>query len=256
MPITFALNRTCAPHLPLADFITLAQTVGVHAVEIRNDIEGQEFANGMPVAALKARLEDAGLKLASVNALQRFNDWTPARADEARALIQYAAALGAPGVVLCPAHLPGDDQYPDAHAGITGYVEPLGMRHSSMNCQAQAVAAVDAIDGWANFQMCYDTFQHYRASDDTLFPQHIGLVHISGIARPDLAPPQLTEPDRGFVFLGDRVGNIARLRAMVDAGYQGFVSMEPFSVEVQQDPKIAERLRASLDYVTSAARLP
>ena len=271
MPITFALNRTCAPHLPLAEFIALAQTVGIQAVEIRNDIEGHEFANGMPAAELKARLDDSGLKLASVNALQRFNDWTPARADEARALIAYAAALGAPGVVLCPAHLPGDDQHPDDHArlcdglralqpmfadaGITGYVEPLGMRHSSMNRQAQAVAAVDAIDGWVNFQICYDTFQHYRASDEALFPQHVGLVHISGIARPDLTPAQLTEPDRGFVFLGDRVGNIARLRAMVDAGYQGFVSMEPFNLETQQDPKIAERLRASLDYVTSAARL-
>jgi 2-keto-myo-inositol isomerase len=271
MPITFALNRTCAPHLPLAEFIALAQTVGIQAVEIRNDIEGHEFANGMPAAELKARLDDAGLKLASVNALQRFNDWTPARADEARALIAYAAALGAPGVVLCPAHLPGDDQHPDDHArlcdglralqpmfvdaGITGYVEPLGMQHSSMNRQAQAVNAVEEINGWANFQICYDTFQHYRASDDALFTQHIGLVHISGIDRADLAPPQLTEPDRGFVFLGDRVGNIARLRAMVEARYHGFVSMEPFSPETQQDPKITERLRASLDYVTSAARL-
>ena len=271
MPITFALNRTCAPHIALAEFITLAQTVGVHAVEIRNDIAGQEFANGMPAAELKARLDDAGLRLASVNALQRFNDWTADRATEAAALIKYAAALGAPGVVLCPAHLPGDDQHADAHArlcqglralqpmfadaGITGYVEPLGMRHSSMNQQAQAVAALETIEGWQNFKICYDTFQHYRAHDDALFPDRIGLVHISGIARPDLAPTDLTEPDRGFVFLGDRVGNIARLRAMVDAGYQGFVSMEPFSPETQQDPKLAERLRASLDYVTSAARL-
>ncbi|MES2666867.1 MAG: TIM barrel protein [Pseudomonadota bacterium] len=271
MPITFALNRTCAPHLPLAEFITLAQTVGVKAVEIRNDIEGQEFADGMPASDLKARLADAGLKLASVNALQRFNDWTPDRAAEAQALIRYAANLGAPGIVLCPAHLPGDDRHSDAHrrlcdgltslqpmfadAGIVGYVEPLGMRHSSMNRQAQAVAALDAIGGRADFQLCYDTFQHFRASDDALFPGRIGLVHISGIARADLGPSELTEPDRGFVFLGDRVGTIARLRAMVDAGYQGFVSMEPFSPETQTDPQIAERLRASLDYVASAARL-
>lgn len=271
MTITFALNRTCAPHLALADFIALAQTVGVHAVEIRNDIEGQEFANGMPAAELKLRLEDAGLKLASVNALQRFNDWDAERATEARALITYAAALGAPGVVLCPAHQPGDDQHPDTHArlceglralqpifadtGVKGYVEPLGMRHSSMNRQAQAVAALDEIGAWADFQICYDTFQHFRASDDALFPDRIGLVHISGIARPDLGPSELTEPDRGFVFLGDRVGNIARLRAMVDAGYKGYVSMEPFSPETQQDPKLAERLRASLDYLKGAARL-
>ncbi len=270
MPITFALNRTCAPHLALADFIALAQTVGVDAVEIRNDIEGREFADGMPASELKSRLSDAGLRLASVNALQRFNDWTPARAEEARALIGYAAALGAPGIVLCPAHLPGDD-LADGHrplceglsalkpmfadAGIIGYVEPLGMRHSSMNRQAQAIAALDDIGGGEDFQLCYDTFQHFRASDDLLFPERIGLVHISGIARPDLAPSELTEPDRGFVFLGDRVGNIARLRKMVDAGYQGFVSMEPFSPETQKDPQIAERLRASLDYVASAAHL-
>jgi 2-keto-myo-inositol isomerase len=271
MSITFALNRTCALHLSLPDFIALAQMVGVKAVEIRNDIERREFANGMPASELKARLDDAGLKLASVNALQRFNDWNADRAQEAEALITHAAALGAPGVVLCPAHLPGDDKHPDAHvrlckglsalqpmfagAGITGYIEPLGMRHSSMNRQAQAVAAVDAIDGRSDFQMCYDTFQHFRASDDALFPEHIGLVHISGIARPDLGPTQLTEPDRGFVSPGDRVSNIARLRALLEAGYRGFVSMEPFSPETQQDPQTAERLRASLDYVSSAARL-
>jgi 2-keto-myo-inositol isomerase len=270
MTLTFALNRTCAPQFTLAEFIALAQTVGVQTVEIRNDIEGREFADGMPASELKSRLDDAGLRLASVNALQRFNDWTPARADEARRLIGYAAELGAPGVVLCPAHQPGDDQHVDAHtrlcagltalkpifadAGVIGYVEPLGMRHSSMNRQAQAVAALDDIGGGHDFRLCYDTFQHFRASDDALFPDRIGLVHISGIARPDLGPDELTEPDRGFVFLGDRVGNIARLRAIVDAGYSGFVSMEPFSPETQHDPKLAERLRASLDYIKGATR--
>jgi 2-keto-myo-inositol isomerase len=270
MTVTFALNRTCAPQLSLPEFIALAQTVGVSSVELRNDIEGREFADGMPANELKTRLADAGLELASVNALQRFNDWTPARAEEAKRLIGYAAELGAPGVVLCPAHQPGDDQHAGAHdrlckglaalkpifadAGVIGYVEPLGMRHSSMNRQAQAIAAMDAVGG-GDFQLCYDTFQHFRASDDALFPDRIGLVHLSGIARPDLRPDELTEPDRGFVFLGDRVGNIARLRAMVDAGYSGFVSMEPFSPETQNDPKLTERLRASLDYVMGAARL-
>lgn len=268
MPITLALNRTCLPHRPLSDFIDLARTVGVSAVEIRNDIAGQEFANGLPAPELKSRLDDAGLHLASVNALQRFNHWTPERATEARALITYAAALGAPGLVLCPAHLPGDGQsHADlcaglsalkpmfADAGITGYVEPLGMRHSTMNRQAQAVAALNDIDGWPNFALCYDTFQHYRSSDDQLFANRIGLIHISGIARPDLTPTDLTEPDRGFVFLGDRVGNVARLQAMITAGYSGYVSVEPFSPATQQDPEIASRLKASLDYLKAAARI-
>lgn len=271
MTVTLALNRTCAPQLSLADFIALARSVGVGAVEIRNDIPGREFADGMPAPELKARLDDAGLRLASVNALQRFNDWSPERAAEARALIAYAAALGAPGLVLCPAHQPGD-VWADARrrlcdglgalrpilsdAGVTGYVEPLGMRHSTMNRQAQAVAALDEIGGWDDFALCYDTFQHFRASDGQLFPERIGLVHISGIARPDLAPAELTEPDRGFVFPGDRVCNLDRLRAVIDAGYDGFVSMEPFSPETQQDPAIAARLRESLGHVAAALSLP
>lgn len=268
MPIRFALNRTCAPQLSLADFIALAGAVGVKAVEIRNDIEGREFADGTPAAELRARLDDAGLAVASVNALQRFNDWAPARAAEAEALVSYAAALGAPGLVLCPRHDEGHG-WSEAEAernlrdglralrpilrdhGIIGYVEPLGMKGSTMKRQAMAVAAVSDIDGWDAYQLCYDTFQFYRCGDDRLFPDHIGLAHMSGIARTDLAPADLTEPDRGLIFVGDRVGNVAQLRALRAAGYGGFVSMEPFSPTVQTDPELAAHLRASLDYVSS-----
>lgn len=77
MPIRLALNRTCPPQLSLADFIALARQTGVKAVEIRNDIEGQEFHDGTPAAEVKARLDEAGLAVASVNALQRFNEWSP-----------------------------------------------------------------------------------------------------------------------------------------------------------------------------------
>jgi 2-keto-myo-inositol isomerase len=268
MPIRFALNRTCAPQLALPEFIALATTVGVQAVEIRNDIEGREFADGTPAAEVKARLDDAGLQIASVNALQRCNDWTPDRATEAEALVAYAAALGAPGLVLCPVHTE-DHGWTEAEAeknlrdglralrpilrdhGVTGYVEPLGMRGSTMKRQAMAVAAVSDIDGWDDFRLCYDTFQFYRCGDTQLFPDRIGLAHMSGITRTDLAPGDLTEPDRELIFVGDRVGNIAQLSALQAAGYDGFVSMEPFSPDVQADPQLAAHLRASLDYVAT-----
>ena len=84
MTIQLAMNRTCAPGKTLAEFISLAQMIGLRAVEIRNDIEGREFADGTPAAELRARLDAAGLKVASVNALQRFNDWNDDRAAEAR----------------------------------------------------------------------------------------------------------------------------------------------------------------------------
>src|SRR5690349_17571466 len=98
----FAINRTCTPHLPLDAFLDLAMAAKVEAVEIRNDLPGQEFMNGMSAADLRRQLDDAGLSVASVNALQRFNDWTPEREAEARDLAAYAAELGAPGLVMCP----------------------------------------------------------------------------------------------------------------------------------------------------------
>jgi 2-keto-myo-inositol isomerase len=268
MPIRFALNRTCAPQLSLAEFIALATQIGVPAVEIRNDIEGREFHDGTPASGVRARLDEVGLTVASVNALQRFNEWSPARAKEAEAIIAYAAALGAPGVVLCPVHNE-DNGWTGAEAernlrdglrqlrpmlqahGVTGYVEPLGMKGSTMKRQEMAAAAVTDIDGWDAYQLCYDTFQFFRCGDTRLFPERIGLAHMSGIARTDLAPGDLTEPDRGLIFVGDRVGNIAQLQALKAAGYQGLVSMEPFSPEVQRDPKLADHLRASLEYVST-----
>jgi 2-keto-myo-inositol isomerase len=264
--VEFAINRTCLPHGQLDEFLRLAKSAGLSAVEIRNDIEGQEFSNGMPARELKDRLDAAGLKVASVNALQRFNDWNTEREAEARHLIRYAAELGAPGLVLCPAHLPSDN-WDDAtkaaklreglralkpifaSEGVTGYVEPLGMTHSTMNKQAEAVSAIDDIDGWENFSLCYDTFQFFRCGDDRVFHDRIGLIHVSGIARYDLAPAELVEPDRGLVFEGDRVGNVEKLREAAAAGYKGFVSVEPFNVATQRDPDLAEKIRQSIAYV-------
>lgn len=266
MPVRFALNRTCAPHLPLADFIQLAMAAGVQAVEIRNDIEGREFADGTPAAEVKARLDAAGLAVASVNALQRFNEWTPERAKEAEAIIAYAAALGAPGVVLCPVHNE-DNGWTDAEAernlrdglrqlrpilqahGVTGYVEPLGMKGSTMKKQFMAVEAVSDVDGWDTYQICFDTFQFFRCEDTTMHYDRIGLAHMSGISRLDLQPAALTEPDRGLVFIDDRVDNVGLLRNLVAAGYSGYISMEPFNPAVQLDPELLSRLRASLEYV-------
>lgn len=268
MPIRFSLNHTCAPQLSLPRFITLAVGAGVTAVEIRNDIEGREFADGTPAAELRAQLDAAGLAVASVNALQRFNDWSPAREAEARALVAYTAALGAPGLVLCPRHDEGNG-WTEAEAernlreglrrlrpilrdhDVTGYVEPLGMRGSTMKRQDMAVAAVTDIDGWDAYQLCYDTFQFFRCGDTQLFPQHVGLAHMSGISRTDLGPGDLTEPDRGLIFVDDRVGNVAQLRKLAEAGYGGFVSMEPFSPAVQTDPSLQGHLRASLEYVAA-----
>jgi 2-keto-myo-inositol isomerase len=267
--ITFAMNRTCAPQLPLADFLKLAKGAGVGAIEIRNDIVGQEFMDGTAPAVLLDQLQAANITVASVNALQRFNDWSTQREAEAKFLMGYAAMLGAPGVVLCPVHNP-DHGWSQVEAeknlrnglkhlrpilldlGVKGYVEPLGMMGSTMKKQSMAVAAIADIDGWDAYELCYDTFQFFRCGDTVLFPEHIGLAHMSGITRDDLTPGELTEPDRGLINDIDRVENITQLRALKAAGYKGFVSMEPFNPDVQRSAILRNELQASFAKVAEA----
>jgi 2-keto-myo-inositol isomerase len=267
--IQFAMNRTCAPQLSLPDFINLAKGAGIDAIEIRNDIPEREFLDGTEPAVIMDQLHAADMRIASVNALQRFNEWTSAREAEAKKLMTYAAALGAPGVVLCPVHNP-DHGWSLAEAeknlrsglkmlrpilqdlGLKGYVEPLGMTGSTMKMQGMAVAAISDIDGWDAYQLCYDTFQFFRCGDTELFPERIGLAHMSGITRIDLQSGELTEPDRVLIEDVDRVENLRQLRTLKLSGYDGFVSIEPFNLEVQQSPRLQDELRSSFARVSAA----
>jgi 2-keto-myo-inositol isomerase len=269
MNLTFALNRTVAPHRELEAFLELAREVGATGVEIRNDIEGQEFANGLPARELKSRIEEAGLTIASINALQRFNAWTAGREREARHLIEYAGACGAPGLVLCPVVDAGDGRSEAqlaedfrhslrelrpilASNGVLGLVEPLGMLDSTLRFKAPAVEAIGDINGFADFALCHDTFQHFRCGDTAFYPEHTAIIHISGIVETSLPREALTEPHRGLIDENDRCGNVEQLRHLLTRGYRGFVSFEPFDPKVQclKDPAAA--LGGSIAYIRRA----
>ena len=267
--MSFALNRMVAPNLSLGAFLSLARAVGADAIEVRNDLNGFEFADGTPAGELRAHISDAGLKIASVNALQRFNDLTPEREAEAQRLIAYAGALGAPGLVLCPV-VDADHGWSASELerklrqslkvlrpilmdhGVTGYVEPLGMRASTLRHQKPAVQAISDIDGWDAFALCHDTFQFFRSGDPQLHPSRIRLVHISGITRRDLLPDELTEPDRGFVTADDVCGNVDQLLQLRQAGFQGYVSVEPFDPAIHALKDARAPLQASLQYLRQA----
>ena len=46
--IQFSINRISAPRIGFAEFAALTQRLGVHAIEIRNDLAGVEMVDGTP----------------------------------------------------------------------------------------------------------------------------------------------------------------------------------------------------------------
>src|SRR5690606_3741331 len=147
-----------------------------------------------------------------------------ARAGEAGALIDYAAACGARALVLVPKNdgtgqADGERQANlrealtalkpmlDA-AGLIGLVEPLGFEICSLRSKREAVEAIQAIGGEETFRLVHDTFHHHLAGEQALFPEFTGLVHISGVEDPAIAVADMLDDHRVLVGPADRLANI------------------------------------------------
>lgn len=261
-----SLNHMVAPRLAHTAFFDLARRLGVDRVEIRNDLRGVALLDGTPASAVGAAAKARGLRILSINALQRFNLWDDARAAEAASLIAQAVAGGAEALVLCPVndanYKPSPTERRDAlrkalmalrpmlaTAGIVGLVEPLGFVECSLRTKQEAVDAIEAIGGAGAFGLVHDTFHHFVSGETRIFPERTGLVHISGVTEPSATASTMRDPHRVLVDAADRIGNIAQLRALRAGGYRGAISFEPFAAAVHDSPTIEADLSASLGYV-------
>jgi 2-keto-myo-inositol isomerase len=263
--IRFALNHMCAPSMPIDDFFAMAKSLDVHSVEIRNDLAGNAILDGTPAAVIKASAAGYGMTIISINALQRFNEWNDTRAEEARALIDYASDCGAKALVLVPVNDGSGRQdgirqanlltalralkpMLDA-AGIIGLVEPLGFAICSLSSKREAAAAVDHLGVHSTFKLVHDTFHHHLAGENAIFPAMTGLVHISGVSDPDVTIADMRDPHRVLVDENDRLDNVGQIKALREAGYIGPFSFEPFAPDVHALEKPAVALKASMDYL-------
>ena len=266
-PINFALNHIVSPHRDFADFTRLTRDLGITAVEIRNDLQGVEIADGTPAENVKAAADDAGVEILSINALQRFNEWNPTREEEAVALARYAAACGAKALVLCPVNSVDDRRNETRRVddlrrslralrpilrdhGLTGLVEPLGFEESSLRLKRVAVDAIDAVEGADTFKVLHDTFHHYLANEREIFPERTGLVHISGVEDRSLAHNDIRDQHRILVGEGDLLGNVAQIKALREGGYRGPFSFEPFADSVHVMTDVAGALRESIALIS------
>ncbi|WP_394787392.1 TIM barrel protein [Rhodoferax sp.] len=267
--IPFSINRISAPRIPFAEFTALVKRLGVAAIEIRNDLPEAEMVNGAKAADIGAAAQAQGLAIRSINALQRFEQFDAKRLEEAKEMIAYAVACGAEALVLCPTNDLRDKRTPDQRhldlvnaltqlkpllgaAGLVGLVEPLGFEECAVRRKSQAARAIHEISGAGTFQLVHDTFHHHLAGEGLFFPELTGLIHISGVEDTALTPAQMRDSHRVLVGAADRLGNATQLNTLLNAGYTGYVSFEPFAEEIAAAKDIEQQLASSMVYLTEA----
>ena len=269
MPVQprFALNHMTAPRLQVGDFFRLAQSLGLNEVEIRNDLSGNAILDGTSPTTVRALADEAGVTIVSINALQRFNEWTAEREREAVELADYAQACGASALVLVPVNdrsgrANGERQGNLRVAlkalkpilssrGITGLVEPLGFEICSLRSKQEAADAIHAVGADETFRLVHDTFHHYLAGQPAVFAEMTGLVHISGVTDAAVSVADMRDPHRVLVDRDDRLGNIAQIRALLAGGYTGPFSFEPFALAVHALASPGNAVAVSIDFITA-----
>ena len=264
--LPFALNHMTVARLSYAELVDLAAALGCVGIEVRNDLARPLF-DGMPAEAAGDLARKKGLRLLAVAEVKRFNDWSPDKAAEARALMQIARAAGAEAVSLIPRNdglglgngerqanlrLALKDLGPmlEDH-GLVGMVEPLGFAICALRQKSEAVDAITALGASDRFRLVHDTFHHTLAGGGGHFADHTGIIHISGVVDPDISVDEMGDPQRVLVDQRDRLGNIDQIRALRAAGFKGAISMESFAPEVHASQNPKADLTRSFDYIAA-----
>jgi 2-keto-myo-inositol isomerase len=270
----FALNRIACPSLGLEDFLRFTADLGLSKVEVRNDLPGGAVIDGMPPAMAAELAQRHGIRILTINALQKFNlGAVQAKAQaELEKLLELAAALRCTAIVMCPNNDRRDPR--DARArveeavaalkafgpsltkrGIQGWVEPLGFPESSLSSVVVAREAVER-SGFGCYRIVYDTFHHHLGPDTeadldgSLASSRIGLIHVSGVEA-SIPRESWRDEHRVLPSPADRMGSREQIARMISLGYEGDISFEPFSAEVQRMSRdaLAAALTKSVEYL-------
>lgn len=271
--VAFSLNHRVTPTANLSSFFDLAASLGVTDVEIRNELPGVAIADGTPPETVRREAEGRGLTVLSINALYPFNIWNEERSAQAARLVEYAAACGARGIVMCPLNDPSyrasDDERLAAvsqalaaiapmlrKSGVVGLVEPLGFPECSLRLKREALDCIDAVGGADVFRLVHDTFHHHVAGETGIYPDRTGLVHVSGVTDANVSTSDMKDAHRVLVDGGDRLDNVGQVRQLVEGGYAGPLSFEPFADSVSNAADIRSLLADSMDVLRQAEADP
>ena len=248
----FALNRIITPQLGILEFIALAKRANFQAVELRNDLNGRTVTDGLNPLQVKQAASIAGLHIATINALQHFNEKPQTHKKELEELLKVGKSLGCDAIVLCPVNGIAEDEdrsrwhhqsvealvtYADLFGeyGLLGYVEPLGFAVSSLRTKEEALSAIKESGKESHYKLVHDTFHHYLGGEKAFYPQQTGIVHLSAVVT-EKSMENIQDIDRVLLSPSDILSSQSQARALTEGGYEGYLSFEPFSAEVQQAP--------------------
>ncbi|MDE3240634.1 MAG: TIM barrel protein [Paracoccaceae bacterium] len=253
-----------APRVGSLAFLDLAKSLGCVGVEFRNDL-GRALFEGAAPETIRAAAAERGLRILALAEVKMFNDWSDIKQAEAEALMKIAVACGAEAVSLIPrndgvAIRSGERQkalklaltelLPMLRAhGLKAMVEPLGFEVCSLRSKAEAVEAIEAVGGADTYRLVHDTFHHHLAGAGPIFPDYTGIVHVSGVIDPGVAVADMRDGHRVLVDADDRLGNVAQIRALLDAGYTGPISYEPFAPSVHALEDAHPALGQSMEFI-------
>ncbi len=263
------INRIMQPAISITAFLQLASRCGFSSIELRNDLPDERVLGGESASDIMAASRETGVRILTVNAMQRFNDpqLFEKKIIELGQLIYEAKQVNCTKIIFCPVNDPEDrrsaaEQQGDLVAAlhcyaptlrqhaVTALLEPLGFPICSMRYKRQAADAIRSSGLKKLYGIVHDTFHHYLSGEKELFPEETGLIHTSGV-RPGKRQSEITDDDRIFVTADDCMQNREQIAAMVAKGYNGPISYEPFSREVQElsEKEVENHLKASLAYL-------
>lgn len=265
--LSLAINHMSAPGTSFDELLELAVANNCVGVEVRNDLAEPIFS-GMDAATAGERAKTCGVRILGIAQLNEFNCISANKIVEAEKLIQLAVDCNAGAIALIPRN-DGQQCEPADRiqnlrnallqlaplfraAGIKGMVEPLGFLSSSIRSKAEVVNVITELDVADCVLLVHDTFHHYMAGEKRIFPSHTGMVHVSGVADTTVASAELTDAHRGLVDRNDRLDNTGQLKALIDGGYEGPISMEAFAPQVHAATDFNKQLSDSFNYLISA----
>jgi len=271
-----SLNRILLPRVSLEEFFKLNADLELNKIELRNDLPGIGIIAPYSPEQVKGLSEKYNIKILTINALQKFNMGAvlPEVSAELKELIRLSVAIDCEAIVLVPTNDTNDKRDSDVimqetvtalkafgplfeDNGIWGYVEPLGFEECSLRSKVVALQAVQE-SGFSNYKIVHDTFHHHLGpdTDDRLKNDydisHTGLVHVSGVES-QIASNQYRDDHRILITDGDRLKNREQLELLINLGYKGDISFEPFAKDVQEMEieALKAAINQSIEFITT-----